>query len=231
MFWEELLRVLAHYFFAKRQVLPITIDTAFIKKLLVQTLPITFMLVCNLIYFRIDMFLLSLLKPSTDVAQYDLSYKFFDFFIALPLFLSNALYPSLLSEVKGGNFGQKKLKRYAVIFFLLSLGVVIPVWVAAPLVTLIRPDFSPAVIPLRILLLSLPVFFVTSIFQWVLIAKKEQKFLAIVYFLLTVFNVITNLVFIPQFSYIASSIITGVGEAFVLLALGIKLVKSEKYDK
>ncbi len=223
---------IAALFFAKRHVLPIAINTKFIKKLIVQTLPITFMLVCNMIYFRIDMFLLSLLKPSTDVAQYDLSYKFFDFFIALPLFLSNALYPSLLTQVTDVSGMRDNIKKYSGIFFLLSIVVLIPVWIAAPALQLIRPDFAAAVVPLRILLLSLPVFYVTSILQWVLIAKKEQKFLATVYFLLTIFNVIANLAFIPQFSYIASSIITGIGELLVLVVLWGKLFWGRKfYDK
>ena len=217
--------------FAKRQILPMTVDTTFLKKLFIETLPITFMLVCNLIYFRIDMFLLSLLKPSTDVALYDLSYKFFDFLIALPLFLSNALYPSLLTQVKENTITTTAIKRYSIIFFLLSLFVLIPVWIAAPLLQLIRHDFLPAVVPLRILLVSLPLFFVTSILQWVLVAKKEQKFLAGVYFLLTIVNIVLNLVFIPKFSYIASSIITGIGELLVLLALGIKLLYFKHNDK
>lgn len=215
--------------FAERAVFPVTVDVIFVKKLLAETLPITFMLVCNLIYFRIDMFLLSLLKPSTDVAFYDLSYKFFDFFIALPLFLSNALYPSLLEHVKENSISGATIKKYSGVFFLLSLCVVIPVWIASPALQLIRPDFLPAVVPLRILLVSLPAFFVTSILQWVLIAKKEQKFLAMVYFLLTIFNVIANLVFIPHFSYIAASSITDIGEVLVLFALWAKLFSQKNY--
>ncbi|MDE2025299.1 MAG: oligosaccharide flippase family protein [Patescibacteria group bacterium] len=217
--------------FAKRAVLPVTIDVVFVKKLLVETLPITFMLVCNLIYFRIDMFLLSLLKPSTDVALYDLSYKFFDFFIALPLFLSNALYPSLLQRMKENSISSTTIKKYSGVFFLLSLCVIIPVWIASPALQFIRPEFLSAMVPLRILLVSLPAFFVTSILQWVLIAKKQQKFLALVYFLLTIFNVIANLVFIPQFSYIAASIITDIGEVLVLVVLWAKLFANNKYGK
>jgi O-antigen/teichoic acid export membrane protein len=216
------------FIFAKRQVFPVRVDTTFLKNLFVETLPITFMLVCNLVYFRIDMFLLSLLKPSTDVALYDLSYKFFDFFIALPLFLSNALYPTLIKQVKENAITPATIKKYSGIFFMLSIFVLIPVWIAAPAVQFIRPDFLPAVVPLRILLVSLPVFFVTSILQWVLVAKKEQKFLAGVYFVLTMINIILNIVFIPKFSYIASSIITGIGEVCVFVALWVKIFYFKK---
>src|SRR5207245_1945225 len=82
-------------FFTRQRVFPINIDMQFAKRLTLDTLPIAFMLICNLIYFRVDILLLSFLKSSQDVGIYDLAYKFFDFLIALPLFLSNTLYPSL----------------------------------------------------------------------------------------------------------------------------------------
>lgn len=209
-------------FFTKENMFPFQLDTDFIKKLTLDTLPITLMLICNLIYFRIDMIILSSLKPSTDVALYDMSYKFFDFFIALPLFLSNALYPSLLKQKDTGEL-EKHIHKYIGIFALLSLVIMIPVLVFAPLVGLIKQEFLGAAVPLRLLSLSLPIFFVTSILQWVLVAKKRQVFLAGVYLAAAILNIILNLIFIPRASYIASAIITGISEAIVLAALFVKI--------
>ncbi len=201
---------------------PFQLDTHFIKELTFETLPITLMLVCNLIYFRIDMMLLASLKPSTDVALYDMSYRFFDFFIAFPLFLSNALYPSLLKQKNSGVL-EAHIYKYMGIFALLSVIIMIPVLIFAPLVGLIKPDFAQAAIPLRLLTLSLPLFFITSILQWVLVAKKQQVFLAGVYFVAAIINILLNLLFIPQASYIASAIITGISESLVLGALFIRI--------
>ncbi len=214
-------------FFTKENMFPFQLDTHFIKQLTFETLPITLMLVCNLIYFRIDMIILSALKPSTDVALYDMSYKFFDFFIALPLFLSNALYPSLLQQQNKQEL-EKHIYKYMSIFALLSLFVMIPVMLFAPLIGLIKHDFIGASVPLRILTLSLPLFFVTSILQWVLVAKKQQMFLAGVYSLVAIINIILNLIFIPQASYTASAIITGISEALVLGALFVRIQTIKK---
>lgn len=214
--------------FTKESMLPITLDPHFVKKLTMETLPITLMLVCNLIYFRIDMLLLSSMKSSSDVALYDLSYKFFDFLIALPLFLSNALYPSLLAMEKNQIKEHRSVVRYMGIFSLLAIVVLIPAWIFAPYVGLIKHDFLPAVIPLRILLLSLPVFFVTSILQWGLIAKKQQVFLAITYVSAAAINIVLNMLFIPHFSYIASAIITGISEVVVFVILWIRITTLTK---
>src|SRR5260221_8708100 len=67
----------------------------FVRKVFFATLPITVLLFLNLIYFRVDMILLTFFKKAYDVGIYDFAFKFFDFLIALPLFLSNSLYPIL----------------------------------------------------------------------------------------------------------------------------------------
>lgn len=205
--------------FAKERFYPLSFDAKFLKALTMQTFPVALMLFLNLIYFRVDMLLLSLVQPTRDVAVYDLAYKFFDFLIALPLFLSNSLYPALLASEKNTRISLQKLIVYTLGFFFLGSMVVIPVWFATPLISLIKPEFFPSSFALRLLLLSLPVFFATNILQWIFIAKKKQVFLTIIYACSLLINIFLNIIFIPQFSYIASAIITGVSEAGILMAL------------
>ena len=119
------------------------------------------------------------------------------------------------------------MTKYVLFFFVFSLCVVIPMWIFAPFLKVIRTEFLGAVLPLRILLLSLPVFFITSILQWVLVAKKQQRFLAIIYFASAISNILLNIAFIPKGSYIASSIITGVSEVGVCIALWVKLFRNK----
>src|ERR1035437_2029022 len=86
----------------KESIWPLVFDKSFAKEIFIKSFPIGLMLIFNIIYFRVDMFLLSLLAPTKDVGIYGLSYKFFDFLIALPLFLSNAIYPFLIKSKKEG---------------------------------------------------------------------------------------------------------------------------------
>lgn len=198
---------------------PFSMDKTFVKTITISTLPIALMLFLNLIYFRVDMILLSLNKATYDVAVYDFAYKFFDFLIALPLFLSNSIYPALLASEKNTRISFPKLMAYTLGFGFLGLVLAIPVWFASPLLAFVKNEFIESSFALRLLILSLPIFFATNIVQWIFIAKKKQAFLVFVYGGSLVLNILLNLIFIPHYSYVASAIITGVSEAGVLLAL------------
>lgn len=203
-------------------------DTAFIKKLLVEGFPLALALIFNLIYFRIDIIILSFLKPTSDVGIYGFSYKFFDFLIALPLFLSNALYPSLLIHRNNYRNFFMIAKKYFLLLLMFSFFLIFVLWFLAPLIGLVRNDFYPSVFTFRILLLSLPFFFATSILQWALIAQKEQKFLMYVYLVASILNIILNLIFIPIASYTASAIITGVSEGIIFVLFLAKTIDVQK---
>lgn len=207
----------------RRKILLPSLDIDFSKKIILSSMPLGIMLVFNLVYFRADTILLSLLKTSKDVGIYGLSYKFFDFLVALPLFLSNSLYPFLLESKKNIRKFFILVQNYLLVFTIIGVFLIIPFLFLSPLFTLIKKDFVLSVLPFNLLLFSLPIFFVTSLLQWVLITLGKQRFLMWVYLMSTVINVILNLIFIPQYSYLASAVITGVTELFVMIALAIKV--------
>lgn len=209
--------------FIKEEMFNKSLSKKLFKEIIISALPLGFMLVFNFIYFRIDTFLLSVLSSTTAVGIYGLSYKFFDFLIALPLFLSNAIYPFLLKANREKRGMNNLVIKYFFVFLGASMLIIIPFWFMSPLFSLIKPEFIKSVLPFRILLLSLPFFFITSLLQWVLITIKQQKYLMYVYLLLTVLNILLNIIFIPKFSYIASSYLTVLTEGLVLLFLLIKI--------
>lgn len=216
-------------FFTKENIFPPRLNLNFSRTFLKESYPIALMLFFNLVYFRIDMLILSFLKPNLAVAIYNLAYSFFDFLIALPLFLSNVLYVSLLENKK--NFNLRALNRYLLIFFIFSLPIVLLVFLTSPFLRHIKQSFYSSSAVLDILVLFLPIFFVTSILQWILIAFKKQKFLTSLYFYLAIFNIVFNFLLIPKYSFFASAIITGVGEFIVLIFLYFEVLKEIKNAK
>lgn len=215
-------------FGTKNKIFPISLNFKFTKNLIKETLPIGLMLIFNLIYFRIDIFLLSVFRSTTDVGIYGLSYKFFDFLIALPLFLSNSIYPMLLREREDKDVFFQIVKKYFILSLVFSVFLIFIFWFASPLFSFIKKDFIASVLPFRILLLSLPIFFTTSILQWALIAQNNQKYLMYVYLFCAFLNVFLNIIFIPQWGYIASAIITGASETIVFIFLVSKFTKNFK---
>jgi O-antigen/teichoic acid export membrane protein len=213
-------------FFAKEKILPLSLDKEFTVKIMRASWPIGLMLIFNLIYFRVDVFLLSILKTTQDVGIYGLSYKFFDFLIALPLFLSNAVYPFLIKAKTDKKVFFDLTGKYFFVFLVTSFIIIIPFWFISPLFTFIKADFANSILPFRILLLSLPFFFMTCFLQWVLITLGKQKYLMVVYLFSTLFNITLNIIFIPQFSYVACATITLVSEGIVFMLLLLPLLKN-----
>lgn len=197
-------------------------------RLLKESFPLGIMLLCNLVYFRVDVLILSVLKGSADVGVYGFAYRFFDFAVAISLFVSNGMYPQLLESLHN----RAEVKKITVYYLKLGIGIsFIIVFVGlllSPFISVFSKNFAASMIPFQVLLLSLPLFFITSILQWLLIAQKQISYLLIIYVVSGIINVCLNLVFIPSGSYIAAAVITGASEAIVL---GFLLLKFSWFPK
>lgn len=98
----------------------------------------------------------------------------------------------------------------------------------AALTTLLAPimigllggqEFLPhGAIALQIVIWSIPIGWINSVTNYVLIALGQEKMLTRAFILGVGFNLVANLIFLPLFSYVAASIITILSE-FVLLVL------------
>ncbi|GDX62245.1 succinoglycan biosynthesis transporter [Candidatus Levyibacteriota bacterium] len=208
--------LMSYLLIVKKESKSYPIDLIWAKKLLKSSTPLALMMLFNLIYFRADIFILSYFKSSSDVGIYGFAYRFFDFLVAVPLFFSNALYPSLLLRKQSGE--ALFVKKHLLLFLMTSIGIVLVGWIFAPLIGIVRPGFILSILPFRLLLLSLPIFFLSSYYQWILIVDGDQKALVFIYLFCGVLNIILNIIFIPYFSYIGASLITGVSE-FIVFAL------------
>ncbi len=200
----------------------------FSKTLFLASMPLGMMLLFNLLYAKADTFILSIFRPTFDVGVYGISYKFFEVLLAIPAFMSNSVYPLLLKNGKKQSAYFPFLKRYSYLFFLLSLLITVVTFFGAPLITVFKSEFIKSVVPLQILSLSLPFFFLTSILQWHFLIKNKLRFLVPLYGGSLLLNVILNIVFVPHYSYIASAITTGSSEALVFLIMLWYVIKSKK---
>ncbi|MEX2012882.1 MAG: oligosaccharide flippase family protein [Candidatus Levyibacteriota bacterium] len=212
-------------FYTKEKIFPVSLNIKFSKDLLLKSLPLGMVLMFNLVYFRIDSLIIAAFRGSAEVGIYGLSFLFFDFLLALPLFISNSIYPLLLAAKDNKEQFLKLAKPYFLIYLGLSFAVMLPFWFISPLFSFINPDFSKAIIPFRILLLSLPFFFLTSFFQWVLITFRKTGYLMVVYFASMCLNILLNFLFVPTYTYIAAAVTTVICEALVFAFLFYKIMR------
>jgi O-antigen/teichoic acid export membrane protein len=201
---------------------------SFSKTLLLASFPLGLMLLFNLLYAKVDTLILSFFRPTAEVGIYGIAYKFFDVSIAIPAYLANSVYPLLLKKQNDEKGYQILMKKYASLFIFISLVVTFSVLFLSPLIAILKTDFTKSVLPLQLLSLSLPFFFLTSLLQWHFVIRNKMKFLVPLYAFSLLFNIILNIIFIPVFSYYAAAIITGISEALVFLSMLWYFVKSKK---
>jgi O-antigen/teichoic acid export membrane protein len=198
-----------------------------LSSLFVTALPLGISLLFNTIHFRADIFIMAITRSSSDVGIYGLATKFFEFPLTIPTFFMNAVYPIMLSVHSAGN--QKKwvrIIRESIIFLSLSSIVIAGVsFAAAPLLSFVQEDFMSSIVPFRILASTLPLFFLSSLLSWIMIARGKTWNLVLIYGAAMLLNIVLNKIFIPQFGPIAAAAVTGVSEGFVLILLAIFVVK------
>jgi O-antigen/teichoic acid export membrane protein len=200
----------------------------FAKLLFLSSFPVGIMLLFNLVYFHADTIILSFFKTNLDVGIYGFAYKIFEFVVALPAFFANSIYPVLLEHEQNDKTFFEHVRSYSLITFILSLLATAGIFLFAPLIVIVNQGLAASIIPLRILSFSFPIFFLTSILQWVLIIKNKKTGLLFIYLFSMVINVILNLIFIPTYGYIAASIITDISEGVVLLLIIAALLRLQR---
>lgn len=187
--------------------------------LIVYSLPMGAMLFFNMLYARVDALILSFYRPTVEVGIYGVSYRFFELAIAVAAFMSNSVYPLLLKKREDKKEFIELLKKYLFLFFLISLLLMIVALIFSPLLKFINSDFEKSILPLQILVISLPFFFMTSLLQWYFLIKEKMELLIPVYFFAFLLNIFLNIIFIPKFSYLAASSTTLFSEAVVFIIL------------
>ena len=196
----------------------VSTNILFVKKLFKKSLPLGITLFLNILYVRVGVLILSFLRSTTEVGIYTLAYKFFEFPLNFSTFIMSALYPIFLETYhKNKNKFSEQVKKSALYIFVFSFFVFIFSFAAAPLIGLIKQEFYKSILPFRILVISYPIFFLSNLLLWVIITKNKEKILPLVYGCSLILNVILNLVFIPQYGYNASAVITVISELLVLI--------------
>ena len=208
-------------FFAKKLLpsLSFSFDGTLIRKMLTIALPLGLTLLCNVVYFHADSVILTLTRSTAEVGIYGFAYKFFELPLVIPTFFMNAVFPLLLLSRTSmdRNAFLRQAKQSAAILLSLSVVIIVCGYFAAPLLTFIKSDFQASITPFRILLFSLPVFYLTSVTMWVLIALKKRVMLFSIYFISMIVNIGSNILLIPQYGYIAAAWITVFSETLVFL--------------
>jgi O-antigen/teichoic acid export membrane protein len=191
------------------------------RRLLRVSLPFGATMVVNYLYFRLDVFLLSILRDTEAVAVYGLAYRVLEGLMVLPAYFMLALFPEIarLTEDRPRVDGIVTAALAAMEVLALPL-VMLGIVFADDIVTVIGGDaFADAAWVLRILMLALGISYVNGVYGNALLAIGRQDALFKWSMLILGFNLAANLALIPPLGVIGASIAVVLSEALAFLAV------------
>jgi O-antigen/teichoic acid export membrane protein len=204
-----------------RRIVPLSlqVDVPYWRRLFFDSLPLGLALVINVIYFRIDALLLSVLKESEDVGLYGIAWRFLETATPFAYFFVAALFPLLSAAAADGNRDAiRDISRRA--FEVLALGGIFVIAVIAAtspgVVELVAgADFDRAATPLRIVIVGAGLSFLNTYLAYLLIAVGRQRSFFWLSLSTLVFNVALNLALIPEYGYNAAASVATSSEALL----------------
>ena len=205
-------------------------DKKLIREMVGESFPLMLNHFLATIFFQIDIVILQAIKGAVIVAQYSTAYKWLLAINIVPAFFTQALFPVMSRQAQGDipaltrtfTFGLKLL-------FAMSLPLAVAFTVLAEPLTLILggAQYIPnGAIALQLMIWSIPIGWMNSLTQYVLIAVGLQRMITRAFIIAVTFNIVVNILFIPQFNFQAAALATILSE-IVLFVPFIYLLKSK----
>ncbi len=182
--------------------------------------PLTLSMVLNLIYFKFDTIILSLLKPEADVGIYGAAYKILELLIAFPILFCSLVLPqfALYRNTDPDRF--RRIFQKSVDFLILwTVPLVICTFFFAPEIIHIVSgyNFDPSIGVLRILSIAIGIIFFSSLPSHLIVALDQQKKMIWGYLVGAIFAVTLDLILIPFYSYTGAAVTTILVELLILI--------------
>lgn len=166
------------------------------------------------IYFKIDIFLLRAIKGDEAVGTYSAGYKFFEALTVMAGSYNMVATPVFAKIAGTKDLLMRKMKKDVLFLSVIGLGAALGGFILSPVLLpfVLKPHYYPAIPVVRIVLFALPCMLVSSVFLNALYVLKKPYVVAFIFLFQVAVNASLNYIFIPKYSYIASSYITVVSE-------------------
>ena len=163
------------------------------------------------LYWRIDIFMLSKLQPVEEVGYYGAAWRILELAMVLPQSLCLSLYPQISASALSDLQQLRKIGRGAMRYlFALSLPTAIGVtMLAAPILQLLYGEaFRAAAYTLSVLILTLVPYGIVRYHAYVLVGANHQRIDLALNVVMSVLNVLLNLLLIPRYGHLGAAIAT-----------------------
>ena len=207
----------------------IELDFEFWKSTIKIALPLSMLSIFALIYIRIDILMLSMMKGDAVVGWYNAAYGLVLAFTPIPQLFMNALFP-LMSSYSVSSKELLKVTYEKSFKYLLILGLPLTVGITLLADRIILffygQQFYPSIIALQILAWDILLIFSYMCFAFILVSIDKQNQMAVIAGCAALLNVILNLILIPHFSYVGAAVATLITETILISLYFILISKS-----
>jgi O-antigen/teichoic acid export membrane protein len=183
--------------------------------------PIALSILFNLVYFKADSVILSLVKNSAAVGVYGASYKVLEVLISFPAMFAGLVLPLLASAWVMAD--RERFKRVLQKAFDAMIIIALPLavgtqFVARPVMKLVAPEFRDSASVLQILIFATAIIFIGNLFANAVVAVNRQKVMMWLYLAVAVVSLTGYLIFIPKYSYFGAAYMTVASELMITAA-------------
>lgn len=191
-------------------------DRTLIREMVTESFPLMLNHFLATIFFQIDIVILQAIKGAVIVAQYSTAYKWLLAINIIPAFFTQALFPVMSRQANEDVPALTRTYTFGIkLLFTITLPVAVVFTVLAEPLTLILggAQYVPnGVIALQLMIWSIPIGWMNSLTQYVLIAVGLQRMITRAFVVAVTFNIVVNILFIPQFNFQAAAIATILSE-------------------
>lgn len=230
---SSLINLIILYISAKKYVsFKFKADLSFWKKIILHSYPLALGGVLTMFYFKFDTVLLSLMKPSADVGIYSLPYRILEILIFFPSIFTGLVMPVMSKYVLTDKDKFKSVIQKSLDMLILSAT---PLIIGTLLLSkkiiifLSGEEFIKSADVFNILIFATFIIFISHLFYNIILVLDKQKSFIWIFGSGAVLNIILNIILIPRYSYIATSITTVITEFIVAGLMFYIISKNLKY--
>ncbi len=179
------------------------------------------------IFFQVDVVIIEAIHGARMVGQYSVAYKWVAALNVIPAFFTMALLPVMSRQAHEDRAALRRNYRLAIKLLVstaLPLAVVFTFMAYILTGILGGAEYLPdGAIATQLMIWSIPIGWMNSLTQYVLIALDLQRRITWAFFIAVTFNIVANLIFIPEYGYRAAALATIASEAVLLIPFALLL--------
>jgi O-antigen/teichoic acid export membrane protein len=162
------------------------------------------------LYFKLDVFLLKFYKTEAAVGIYSSGYKFLDALLLLAGSYNITAMPIFSRLAKNLHLLKKKIFKDFLMLLIIGFLTSVIFYLVAPLFLplVLKKSYAAGITTARIVVFALPFILLSSLYYNILYAFDQTKKVLVILILQVIINFFLNIIFIPQYSFYASSFIT-----------------------